>query len=307
MLISNPFTSLLFFPLVAVFSALLGLGLLGITVARKYLMDNVLKKQLLLRWASWAMIAPLTVFALLSGKLVFAVLCSLLALVGTQEYCKISARSLSEKIVLGIFAIILPVVAMYQFGFLLPLVFAGAVFLIILSFDSNKGFEQMAVSILGLLYVPLLASFASAIFASSNDAPAILVSVIGASALANIAAFVFGKLLGGPRLAPPISPNKTWFGVLGSLVGAYFGFYLLTAVCSLNLSPALGVLIPLAVAICGVVGDLFESQFKRAFCVKDAASWLPGFGGILDRIDGLLFVLPAVFYLLDATGTGGVL
>jgi phosphatidate cytidylyltransferase len=299
MLISNPLTSSLFFPLSSVFSALLGCGLLGVTIARTFVQDTILRKQLLLRWASWAVIAPMTVLALLSGKLVFAALSSVLALVGTLEYCKMSSRSRADQIVLSVLALLLPVVAAYQAQLLPVIIFLGAILLILVSFNNNSSFEQSAVSLLGMFYVPLLASFSTLILGLQNG-PAILISVISASALGNIAAFVFGKLFAGPKLAPKISPNKTWSGVLGSVLGSFVGFVLLSSVSGMVISNAAYFVLPVVVALFGVLGDLFESQLKRSFQTKDAGTWLPGFGGLLDRVDGLLFVMPAVFFILAA-------
>ena len=300
MLILNPLTSSLFFPLFSVFSALLGCGLLGVTIARTFVQDTILRKQLLLRWASWAVIAPMTVLALLSGKLVFAALSSVLALVGTLEYCKISSRSRADQTVLTVLALLLPVVAAYQALLLPVIIFLGVILLIVASFNNNNSFEHNAVSLLGIFYVPLLASFSTLIFGLCQNGPAILISVISASALGNIAAFVFGKLFGGPKLAPKISPNKTWSGVLGSVVGSFVGFVLLSSVSGIVISATAYFVLPVVVALCGVLGDLFESQLKRSFQTKDAGTWLPGFGGLLDRVDGLLFVMPAVFFILAA-------
>jgi phosphatidate cytidylyltransferase len=105
----------------------------------------------------------------------------------------------------------------------------------------------------------------------------------------DIGAYFVGRLLKGPKLAPRISPNKTWSGLIGGLVCAYilgslFNYYFdLTALLSLSFSGAL-----LTLAISAHVGDLLESSVKRHFGVKDAGSFIPGHGGLLDRLDSLL-------------------
>lgn len=103
----------------------------------------------------------------------------------------------------------------------------------------------------------------------------------------DIGAYFAGRTIGGPRLAPMISPNKTWAGLIGGMVAAaIFGglwAYLL------QLPSILVVLAgPFAAAAQG--GDLFESWLKRRAGVKDSGSWLPGHGGALDRLDGLVVV-----------------
>jgi phosphatidate cytidylyltransferase len=107
-------------------------------------------------------------------------------------------------------------------------------------------------------------------------------------------AYLIGRMLGRHKFAPRISPKKTWEGAIGGFVCS-FGVVMLTAwAFSLPLIPVLGlgILIPLAT----IAGDLTESMLKRSAGVKDSGSWIPGHGGLLDRIDSLIFVIPAVYY-----------
>lgn len=105
---------------------------------------------------------------------------------------------------------------------------------------------------------------------------------------ADTLAYVFGRLIGGPKLAPTISPNKTWAGLCGAITGgviasAMMGWYSdLPTVWPLLLAG--GVL-----AVLEQLGDLFESAAKRRFGVKDSGRIIPGHGGVLDRVDGLIF------------------
>lgn len=109
---------------------------------------------------------------------------------------------------------------------------------------------------------------------------------------ADTLAYVFGRLIGGPKLAPTISPNKTWAGLCGAIAGgviagAVMGWY-----------SALPTVWPLLVAggvlaVLEQLGDLFESAAKRRFGVKDFGRIIPGHGGVLDRVDGLIFAAVA--------------
>ena len=90
------------------------------------------------------------------------------------------------------------------------------------------------------------------------------------------------------RPLSPLSPNKTIGGLVGAVIGAFLVLTLLGTV-------TIGLLV--AVAFGSVLGDLVESMIKRQARVKDAGSWLPGFGGLLDRIDSLLLVLPLAYFL----------
>jgi phosphatidate cytidylyltransferase len=124
-----------------------------------------------------------------------------------------------------------------------------------------------------------------------------LVLVVGLGvALSDVGAFCVGKALGGPKLAPRLSPSKTWSGVLGNVLGAALAL-LLTAFAIPGIQTWQYGLFALVIGLGSVWGDLLESLLKRQRGVKDAGELLPGFGGLLDRIDSLLLVAPLVYYL----------
>ena len=100
-------------------------------------------------------------------------------------------------------------------------------------------------------------------------------------------AFFVGRAIGGPLLAPKISPHKTWAGALGGLVGALIGGISIACVGGLNAFVMLG-LIAVGLSAVAQAGDLFESAVKRRFGAKDASHLIPGHGGLMDRLDGFL-------------------
>jgi phosphatidate cytidylyltransferase len=121
----------------------------------------------------------------------------------------------------------------------------------------------------------------------------------------DIGAYAIGRRIGGPRLAPRWSPHKTWAGLVGGIVCAGLaGWGTASLVGAASVLPL--VLVSAGLAIIEQFGDLAESVAKRRFGVKDSSSLIPGHGGLLDRLDGLLAVVPAVA-LLSSIGGGNVL
>lgn len=122
--------------------------------------------------------------------------------------------------------------------------------------------------------------------------PALLFGLMAVVAVADIGAYFSGRAFGKHKLAPSISPGKTWEGVLGGLLGvALYGLLWLLLERELNV-PFPGFFLLLAMASISVVGDLFESWLKRQAGLKDSGHILPGHGGVLDRIDALTAALP---------------
>lgn len=124
--------------------------------------------------------------------------------------------------------------------------------------------------------------------------------LLGVVIATDIGGYAAGRTIGGPRLAPRISPKKTWAGLIGGMIGA--------GVVGLIASPFLGfggvalLLLSAVLAVWEQAGDLFESGIKRHFGVKDSGTIIPGHGGVLDRVDGLLFVAPAVALIVAVAG-----
>lgn len=121
---------------------------------------------------------------------------------------------------------------------------------------------------------------------------------------ADICAFLVGSALKGPKLWPRFSPNKTWSGFFGGLVGAMIAAVAVARFSDATLSYFAAALVGLAGGLATMAGDLWESMLKRRFGVKDSGDLIPGHGGLLDRVDGLMFasVIIAGARLIDHWG-----
>jgi phosphatidate cytidylyltransferase len=157
---------------------------------------------------------------------------------------------------------------------------------------------NIGVTVLGIAYVPLMASFALAML-DLTDGRALVLSVIGLTFVYDTAAFIVGSWWGNRPLAPTISPKKSLEGAIGAtlVVIAVSVGAVAPAVTALN-TVGKSVALAVVVAILAPLGDLAESLIKRDLGVKDMGSVLPGHGGVLDRIDSVLFVVPAAFLFL---------
>lgn len=124
---------------------------------------------------------------------------------------------------------------------------------------------------------------------------------------ADIAAYAIGNVLKGPKLWPRFSPNKTWSGFMGGLIAGIMGAVVVQSLSGLNMPLWAAVCVGLVVGLATMAGDLWESALKRRFGVKDAGSLIPGHGGILDRVDGLMFAVIAIAAARLLLKSGGVI
>lgn len=156
---------------------------------------------------------------------------------------------------------------------------------------------NVAVSVFGVAYVGLLGAFGALILAFPNGT-GVLAGVILVVAVNDAGALFAGRRFGRRLLAPEISPAKTVEGAVGgAIVGIVVAWLVLGIIGLAPWDSGSAVALGLVVAVVAPLGDLCESMLKRDLGVKDMGSVLPGHGGLLDRFDSLLFVLPAAYYL----------
>jgi len=132
----------------------------------------------------------------------------------------------------------------------------------------------------------------------------VLLLIVWAS---DIGAYMAGRAIGGPRLAPAISPGKTWSGALGGLAAAAAVGASASAILGNGAPSSRSVALAVLIGVVSQAGDLFESLLKRHFGVKDSGTMIPGHGGLLDRLDAVLSAAPAAALLALFLGRGVVL
>ncbi|MCX5439827.1 MULTISPECIES: phosphatidate cytidylyltransferase [unclassified Streptomyces] len=262
---------------VPVVAGVLGAG--GVAVAS--LPSRIrMRAELRRRWRTWALSAPLFVGAFFVGRAGAFALAAGLGVVAVGEYARMAALPRAERAVLVAAAIAVPGAALAgpdprTTGALLVLAVLAAV----CAGDAEQGFTRASRTLFGLLWIPVSLS---GLVLLGDTALAVGVAV----AFGDVGAWCGGTALGrrGPlaRRLSPLSPNKTWAGVVGAAAA--------TAAALAAVGAFTPVLWAAVLAGC-VLGDLVESMVKREAGVKDAGSWLPGFGGLLDRIDSLLVAL----------------
>jgi len=189
-----------------------------------------------------------------------------------------------------------------------PVVYVGAIWLLVVLVvgaargPDHRPLTAVAVTVFGGLYASAMLSFVVAIRhgphsdAHPRGSVALVVLPLVVTWICDTCAMAAGTLVGGPKLAPVLSPRKTWAGAVGGLVGGLvaalaYGPLVLDRV-ALRLELWQLVTVGLVVALAAQVGDVAESLFKREAGVKDSSSLIPGHGGVLDRLDSLYFVLP---------------
>jgi phosphatidate cytidylyltransferase len=154
---------------------------------------------------------------------------------------------------------------------------------------------------LGVVYVATPAAALVAIRAEPIYGTASLVWIVALVAAADTGGYVAGRSIGGPKLAPRISPNKTWAGLIGGMAAAALVGVAASFLVD-NVAAWIAVPASAALAVVEQAGDLFESAVKRRFGVKDSSRLIPGHGGVLDRVDGLLAVSLMIAALSGVVG-----
>lgn len=300
-IVLNPLDNPLLRPTVVRVGSLLLAGFAIVLLVERKPWEEIRRTALFQKVFSWAIMAPTFLAAIFFGGIVGLVVIGYMVVQASAEYIRLVGirRRYGWLLVLAGVATLILTGLLDRYFLFAPLLFFVLVNLVPMVTGEVEGaHHQVTSTLFGYLYIPFLLAYLVYIRVVEPDGIPILLLVGVSVALSDVLAFTVGSLVGGPKLAPTVSPNKTWAGVSGNVLGAFGGWGLMWFVIPEAWSTPTRLLVPIFTAAAAVYGDLIKSFVKRDFGVKDAGNLLPGFGGLLDRIDSLLIGLPVTYYAI---------
>jgi phosphatidate cytidylyltransferase len=262
------------------------------------------------RIVTGAVLGLLAFVLIVRGGLVFGVVIALLAIIGVNEFYRLTA--VYKPVRLPGFLAVLAMAAAAYWGdarLLLGAVAFSIALVAVFGFIIGPRLgitARLAVTVLGALYIGI--GFAHLLLLRKLGMPdlpelgraAVLLVIFGTWA-GDTMAFFTGRWFGSTPMAPRISPKKTWEGFLGGLLSTILVVVVIGVYVQYDVpdwGPLESALLGVVIGIIGPIGDLFESLFKRDVQIKDSGRGIPGHGGVLDRFDALLWSSVAAYYLL---------
>ena len=253
-------------------------------------------KDIAIRAASAGVLAPAAVLAIWGGGFWFSALVLAAGCMLALEWARMSEphdwRAVGIAVAGGVLApLIAAHVGLMSLAFIL-LVFGAAVAGLVSHKRGGEGLDA-AYGVLYLGWPCILLIWLRDLNSAQGLYWTVLVFAVAWAA--DILAYLVGSALGGPKLWPRFSPNKTWSGFIGGLLAGSIAGAAMAAWLDMGaLTAVWGGVLGLAAALATMGGDLWESALKRRFGVKDAGNLIPGHGGLLDRVDGLMFAVVVV-------------
>lgn len=211
-------------------------------------------------------------------------------------------EGLKTRIISGAALALLALGGLWLGGWIFTLLITVAALLMIREWDGLTVGDRLHWKCIGLLYVAIPCASLIWLRAQANGAQLILFVMFCVWAT-DIGAYFAGRRIGGPKLAPAISPNKTWAGLAGGVVAAAIAGGVSSAFSPYPPSLIAAMDMGAVLALVAQLGDLYESWLKRRVGVKDSGTLIPGHGGLLDRVDGMILTVPLFACLVWLSGT----
>lgn len=261
------------------------------------------------RTATWWVIAFLIGGGILAGQPVVVLLFALISFVALREYLSLAPTRREDRPALILAYLVVPVAYLFiwldWYGITLVAIPVYAFLLmpaVLVLNGRTSGYLASAgilhwglvVTVYNLGYAPMLMNV------PDTEAPAggagLLFFLLVVTSLNDVFQYIAGRIIGGPKILPTISPNKTWAGFLGGVVGTAAVVAVLSPLFT-GLPAVPTVILALLLPVAGFAGDVTMSAIKRDLGVKDTSKLLPGHGGVLDRVDSLTFTAPLTFHI----------
>ena len=242
-----------------------------------------------LRLISSAIMGPIALLGVYLGGLAYGAMITCAVTLGLYEWLHLVApKAHTRTVAVACGLLIVLMAGGYLFsptlGAILGGLFTVSLFVVaIRNQEENVGWIACGIPYMGASGLALLAL--RAIPGHGMGLVFFLAAIVWGT---DIGAYAAGRLIGGPKLAPSISPSKTWAGLFGGIALAVILGYFAASLLGAR-HPAVALLLSPLLAVVSQIGDLFESYFKRRSDVKESGDLIPGHGGVLDRIDGLVF------------------
>jgi phosphatidate cytidylyltransferase len=243
-----------------------------------------------LRVASAVVLVPTALFAAWWGGWLFLVVISVGMALLAIEWGGMSAPRAPVRVAAAVTAAILAAVFLAHQGHFVLAWIAVPVAALAAALIARGVAERAVDAGYGVLYIAP-AAVCLVWLRSTNQGHWWTLMLFACTWAADIGAFGVGSLLKGPKLWPRFSPNKTWSGFIGGLAAASATGALMAGLSVFRLDLRAAALVGFAVGLATMAGDLWESALKRRFGVKDSGDLIPGHGGLLDRVDGLMFAV----------------
>jgi phosphatidate cytidylyltransferase len=253
--------------------------------------------ELRLRVISALILATLAFVEVWAGGWLFAVFVSAMAFIVFLEWTAIIGLTAFESARLrAAVCMLLPLIILVMFGTSVAAVVL-IVFTVLAHFSTKQTTAETANWTAGAVLYCGLAAIALVGLRDGEQGLALILLLFAIVWGTDIGAYFVGRKLGGPKLAPKISPGKTQSGAIGGLVIAAICATVIAGLTG-SISPIAAFFIAIVVSIISQIGDLFESYLKRRFSVKDSGTILPGHGGMFDRVDGLMPAAISLFLIM---------
>lgn len=244
-------------------------------------------RNLLLRVASAAVLAPMAIGVAWLGDWPFTLFWALAAIAVWWEWIGlVEPTGRNVLLVTGVCALVLQAILFETSHLSIALMIVA---LGVLAGIVTAGRQAPAVAG-GVIYASALLISAAILRSDLAFGFAAIVFLYAVVWGSDVGGFFAGRMFGGPKLAPAISPKKTWSGAIGGTVVAVIAAVAMASLFSIG-KPAMVALVALVLSIASQCGDLFESWLKRRFDAKDASGLIPGHGGVMDRLDGFIFAI----------------